>query len=447
MLEYGAQSADNSQRELEVRLFTPAQDVPNPELSIVIPALNEEITIGLFVDWCKQGIAAAKVDAEIVIIDSSNDRTAEIAVAHGARVLKTPKRGLGRAYIDAISVIRGRYVLMGDADCTYDFRDIQAFVERFRSGSEFVMGSRFKGSIEQGAMPPLHRYFGTPLTTWILNAMYGTHFSDIHCGMRGITLDALKRINLVSQSWEYASEMVLKSVHLDLTASEVPVRFLNAPEGRVSHLIQGGWSAPWKAGWINLKAMFVFGADFFLIVPGLLLLALGFAPLVLLAPGPLAIGEITFSLNSMLLALVISILGLQFVLIGAIAQSLYDAVGRKRRRWLSVFSFTRTTLLCAAVFVAGLLLEIRFVAAFAAENYQMSESLIAVDHQAVFGVFLMMGSAIVFVSMLLVHAIEIYLPLKLPVTPGTDHIVSAAELGEGAIGSSLRDHASQHLKA
>jgi hypothetical protein len=193
--------------------------------------------------------------------------------------------------------------------------------------------------------------------------------------------------------------------------------------------------------------MFVFGADFFLIVPGLLLLALGFAPLVLLAPGPLAIGEITFSLNSMLLALVISILGLQFVLIGAIAQSLYDAVGRKRRRWLSVFSFTRTTLLCAAVFVAGLLLEIRFVAAFAAENYQMSESLIAVDHQAVFGVFLMMGSAIVFVSMLLVHAIEIYLPLKLPVTPGTDHIVSAAELGEGAIGSSLRDHASQHLKA
>jgi glycosyltransferase involved in cell wall biosynthesis len=445
MHENNSRPAGNSQAELEARLLVPSNDIQNPELSIVIPALNEEITIGLFVDWCKQGIAAAKVDAEILIIDSSNDHTAEIAVAHGARVLKTPKRGLGRAYIDAISVIRGRYVLMGDADCTYDFRDIQAFVEKFRSGSEFIMGSRFKGSIEYGAMPPLHRYFGTPLTTWILNVMYGTHFSDIHCGMRGITLDALKRINLVSQSWEYASEMVLKSVHLDLTASEVPVRFLNAPEGRVSHLVQGGWSASWKAGWINLKAMFVFGADFFLIVPGLLLLVLGLVPLMLLAAGPRAIGEITFSVNSMLLALVISILGLQFVFIGAIAQSLYDAVGRKRRRWLSIFSYTRTTLLCAAVFLVGLLLEARFVAAFAAENYQMSKSLIAVNHQAIFGVFLMMGSAIVFVSTLLIHAIGLYLPLKQSVASGTAHIVSAAETGEGASGSPRRDRPPQHI--
>ena len=318
---------------------------------------------------------------------------------------------------------------MGDADCTYDFRDIQAFVDKFRAGSEFVMGSRFKGSIEQGAMPPLHRYFGTPLTTWILNVMYGTRFSDIHCGMRGITLDALKRINLVSQSWEYASEMVLKSVHLNLTTSEVPVSFLNAPEGRVSHLVQGGWSTPWKAGWINLKAMFVFGADFFLIVPGLLLLVLGFVPLVLLAAGPRVVGEITFSVNSMLVALVVSILGLQFIFIGAIAQSLYDTVGRKRQRWLSLFAYTRTTLLAAAVFLAGLLLDMRFVAAFAAEKYQMSEALIAANHMAIFGMFLMMGSLIAFVSMLLIHAVALYLPLGPPIATGTARIVSAAESG------------------
>ncbi len=413
----------------EVFMFLPADDAASPELSIVIPALNEEISIGQFVDWCKQGFAAANVVAEILIVDSSSDRTAEIAVAHGARVLKTPKRGLGRAYIDAIPFIRGRYVLMGDADCTYDFRDIQAFVDKFRAGSEFVMGSRFKGSIEQGAMPPLHRYFGTPLTTWILNVMYGTRFSDIHCGMRGITLDALKRINLVSQSWEYASEMVLKSVHLNLLTSEVPVSFLNAPEGRVSHLVQGGWSTPWKAGWINLKAMFVFGADFFLIIPGLLLLVLGFVPLVLLAAGPRMVGEITFSVNSMLVALVVSILGLQFIFIGAIAQSLYDTVGRKRQRWLSLFAYTRTTLLAVAVFLAGLLLDMRFVAAFAAEKYQMSEALIAANHMAIFGMFLMMGSLIAFVSMLLIHAVALYLPLGPPIATGTARIVSAAEPG------------------
>jgi glycosyltransferase involved in cell wall biosynthesis len=422
------QSSVSSQHEQDVRLLVPAQDVQNPEFSIVIPALNEEIAIGQFVDWCKQGFAAAKVDAEILIIDSSSDRTAEIAVAHGARVLKTPKRGLGRAYIDAVPFIRGRYVLMGDADCTYDFRNIQAFVDKFRSGSEFVMGSRFKGSIEQGAMPPLHRYFGTPLTTWILNVMYGTRFSDIHCGMRGITLDALKRINLVSQSWEYASEMVLKSVHLNLKTSEVPVSFLNAPAGRVSHLVQGGWLAPWKAGWINLKAMFVFGADFFLIVPGLLLLVLGSVPLVLLAAGPITVGSITFSVNSMLLAFVTSILGLQLVFIGVIAQSIYDAVGRKRRRWLSIFPYTRTTLLAAVIFFVGLLLEMRFVTTFVVEKYQMSEALIAVNHQAILGLFLMMGSVIAFVSMLIIHAVALYLPLSPPIATGIARI-SIAESG------------------
>ena len=224
----------------DITLIVPANDVRNPELSIVVPALNEEIAVGQFVEWCKEGIAAAGIEAEILIIDSSTDRTAEIAVASGARVLETPRRGLGRAYIDAIPYIRGRYVLLGDADCTYDFRDIQAFIAKFRAGSEFLMGSRFKGSIEDGAMPWLHRYFGTPLTTRILNVMYGTRFSDIHCGMRGLTLDALKRMNLASQSWEYASEMVLKSVHLGLATSEVPVRFLKDPKGRVSHMVRGG---------------------------------------------------------------------------------------------------------------------------------------------------------------------------------------------------------------
>ena len=107
-------------------------------------------------------------------------------------MLHTPKRGLGRAYIDALPYIRGKYVMMGDADCTYDFRELAPFVERLRGGDEFVMGSRFRGSIEPGSMPPLHRYLGTPVTTWILNVLFGSQFSDIHCGMRGITREALR---------------------------------------------------------------------------------------------------------------------------------------------------------------------------------------------------------------------------------------------------------------
>ncbi len=141
----------------DVTLLVPEDDVADPELSIVIPALNEELTVGDFVDWCKEGLAEAGIAGEVLIVDSSSDATAEIALAHGARVLKTPKRGLGRAYIDALPFIRGRYVLMGDADCTYDFRELEPFVEKFREGYEFVMGSRWRGSIEPGAMPFLHQ--------------------------------------------------------------------------------------------------------------------------------------------------------------------------------------------------------------------------------------------------------------------------------------------------
>ncbi|HMF41644.1 MAG TPA: glycosyltransferase family 2 protein, partial [Polyangia bacterium] len=122
----------------------PAADVADPEISIVVPALNEELTIADFVAWCHAGLAAAGVVGEILIVDSGSDRTTELALAGGARVLRTPKRGLGRAYIDALPFIRGRYVLMGDCDCTYDFRELAPFVEKFRAGAEFVMGSRFR---------------------------------------------------------------------------------------------------------------------------------------------------------------------------------------------------------------------------------------------------------------------------------------------------------------
>src|ERR1700730_429025 len=196
----------------ELELLLPEGDVADPEISIVIPALNEEVTITEFVAWCLTGINRVGARGEVLIVDSSSDATPEKALAAGARVLKVPKPGLGRAYIDAIPYIRGQYVLLGDADLTYDFRELAPFLERFREGYEFVMGSRFKGEIEAGAMPALHRYFGTPLTTWILNLLYSNRFSDIHCGMRGITREALAAMDIQSQSWEDASEMVLKRV-------------------------------------------------------------------------------------------------------------------------------------------------------------------------------------------------------------------------------------------
>ncbi len=388
----------------DVRLLVPDRDVVEPELSIVIPALDEEVTVGDFVDWCLEGLKAAGVVGEVLIVSSSSDRTAEIALAHGARVLETPRRGLGRAYIDALPFVRGRYLLMGDADCTYDFRELGPFVDKLREGYEFVMGSRWRGTIEPGAMPALHRYFGTPVTTWILNLLYGSSFSDIHCGMRAITRDAFARMELSSQSWEYASEMVLKTIRMDLRTTEVPVRFLKDREGRVSHHKRAGWTAPWKAGWINLRAMFVNGADFFVLKPGLLLLAVGLAIALPLSFGPITLGPVTFSLYWMLAGVTLAVVGLQYVYFGGLAQVLYDYTGDVSRRWTSRFPYDRSVALSALAFVLGVAATVPLIVDYVSQGLELADDPGLVEHLAVTGLLAMIVGFTTFAFTLILHA-------------------------------------------
>jgi glycosyltransferase involved in cell wall biosynthesis len=386
-----------------VQLRLPEDDVADPEVSIVIPALDEELTVREFVAWCKQGLEEAGVSGEVLIVDSSTDRTAEIALAAGARVLKTPRRGLGRAYMDAIPFIRGKWVLMGDADCTYDFRRLTPFMERFREGFEYVMGSRWKGSIEPGAMPTLHRYLGTPVTTWILNRLYGSRFSDIHCGMRGITRDALERMDLHSESWEYASEMILKSVHMELRTTEVPVRFLKDPEGRLSHHKRAGWFSPWAAAWINLRAMFVYGSGFFVYKPGLVLVILGLLLTLPLSFGDLDLGAIGLSLNFQFLGVAVLTVGLQAFFLGCIAQLLFDYTGRHRERWLRVFPYTRTVLFAFGLFLLGIALAVPLVVTYIGNGLALERADAVENHLAVTGLAAVITGAQLFVFTLLLH--------------------------------------------
>jgi glycosyltransferase involved in cell wall biosynthesis len=391
-----------------VQLRIPEDDVADPEVSIVIPALNEESTVEQFVAWCREGLEAAGIAGEILIVDSGTDTTADLAVEAGARVLKTPKRGLGRAYIDALPYIRGRYVIMGDADCTYDFRRLAPFVEKFHEGYEFVMGSRWRGSIEPGSMPLLHRYLGTPVTTNILNLLYSSKFTDIHCGMRGITKDALERMQLRSQSWEYASEMVLKSVRMKLRTAEVPVSFLKDPPGRLSHHKRAGWTSPWKAAWINLRAMFVYGADFFVLKPGIAVLALGLLLTLPLSFGPLTIGSITFSLYWMLAGVTLAVLGLQNFYLGCIAQVLYDRTGAAEQRWLSLFPYNRTMAVSALLFVLGVASSLPLVVEYIRSGLTLSTELGAINHLAVLGIMFMILAFTTFTFALLLHAVAIH---------------------------------------
>jgi len=389
----------------ELELLVPDDDVENPEFSIVIPALNEQLTMPMFIGWCKDGMRRAGVRGEILIVDSSTDRTAELALAGGARVLKAPKRGLGRAYIDSLPFIRGKYVILGDCDCTYDFRELAPFVEKFRGGAEFIMGSRFRGYIEPGSMPALHRYLGTPVTTWILNVIFSSHFSDIHCGMRGITRSALERMGLRSQSWEYASEMVLKSVHMRLRTEEVPIRFLKDQDGRTSHHKRSGWFSPWSAAWINLRAMFTYGAAFFLYRPGLILATLGAALMLPLSLGPLTLGPITFSLHWMLLGLTLATLGLQCVYLGILAQIFFDYSGETTKRWFARFPYTRTVLAAAGIFAAGLALTGWLLVYYVTHGLRLDgAAAVYVNHLGVTGLFFTIAGFVTFTFALLLHS-------------------------------------------
>ena len=376
------------QAPTEVRLLLPAGDDPNaqPEVSVVVPALNEQITIGEFVDWCNEGFAKAGVAGEILIVDSSSDMTPKIALERGARVLRTPKRGLGRAYIDALPFIRGKFVIMGDCDLTYDFRELGAFVDRYREGYEFVMGSRFRGSIEPDSMPRLHRYFGTPVTTWIMNAIYHSSFSDIHCGMRGMTKDALERIDLHSQSWEYASEMVLKASRLRLSTIEVPVHFYKDREGRLSHHKRAGFWSPWEAGWINLKVMLVYTPDSFLLKPGLLLFVLGFAGTTSLLGGGYTLGRVGFDLHWMLLFMTIAVLGFGSLEIGMLARlnhQLRPGIAGMFLRW---FTYDRGMLLAGALMFVGVLLNLILLWEYVGGGFRLQQS--QISYVAVFGLLL-----------------------------------------------------------
>lgn len=390
----------------DVELHLPANDVAMPDLSIVIPALNEEITIQDFLAWCRQGIAAAGIVTEILIVDSGTDRTTELALAGGARVLRTPRRGLGRAYLDALPYVRGKYMILGDCDCTYDFRDLKPFVENFRAGNDFIMGSRFRGSIEAGSMPFLHRRLGTPLTTWILNRVYSSKFTDIHCGMRGVTKEAFSRMDLQSQSWEYASEMVLKAVRLKLQITEVPVSFLKDRDGRQSHHKREGWSSPWKAAWINLRAMFIYGADFFLFRPGLILLTLGLMMTIPLAAGPITIGKVTFSIYWLLLGVTISVVGLQSFYLGCLAKLIYDPAEIASKRWLHIFRYTRTTITSVALFALGAVFTSILVWRWIADDLNLPSEFDRVNFLAIFGLFLMIAAFMSFTFMLVLHAIS-----------------------------------------
>lgn len=212
------------------------------DISVVIPALNEEKTIGVCIEHAREGCVRAGLSFEIIIVDSSSDQTPVIAERMGARIICPEKRGYGNAYLAGFKAASGNLVIIGDADNTYDFRSIPEIIQPIREGrADMVIGSRLKGNILPGAMPALHQYIGNPFLTWLLNVAYGTKYTDCHSGFRAITRDSLSRLSLHTGGMEFASEMMIEAAKKNLRVSEIAITYYMRQSPSNLHSFADGW--------------------------------------------------------------------------------------------------------------------------------------------------------------------------------------------------------------
>ena len=297
------------------------------ELTVLMPCLDEANTVGTCVRKAIEACRAAGIEAEVLVADNgSRDGSPELARAAGARVLHVEEKGYGAALRAGIVAARGRYVVMGDADDSYEFQDVPRFLERLRAGDELVMGSRFRGIIHPGAMPFLHRFLGNPVLTWILNLFFGAGITDAHCGMRGFSRDAILGLSLRSPGMEFASEMVIRAAQEKLRIGEVPTSLKPDGRGRRPHL------RTWRDGWRHLRFMLLFSPLWLFAVPGLGATVLGLLVTMAVALTRIEIFGHKLQTHFALLGSALSILGVQVVFLGVFAKTIYvlDGIGQER---------------------------------------------------------------------------------------------------------------------
>lgn len=279
------------------------------ELTVVMPCLNEARTLANCVRKALDAMARHQIRGEVVVGDNgSTDGSQAIARQLGARVVEVPARGYGAALMGGIAAARGRYVIMGDADDSYDFTNLMPFVDKLREGYDLVMGNRFLGGIQPGAMPALNHYFGNPILTSIGRLFFRTPAHDINCGLRGFSKAAALKMNLQTTGMEFASEMVVKASLLQMKTCEVPTTLAPDGRGRPPHLRR------WRDGWRNLRFMLLYSPRWLFLYPGLGLLVAGVGLGAWLLPAPRTVGAVTLDIRAMLYAAMMALTGFQAVL-------------------------------------------------------------------------------------------------------------------------------------
>jgi glycosyltransferase involved in cell wall biosynthesis len=281
------------------------------EVSVVIPCLNEAGSIAFCVDQAFAGLEAAKVRGEVLVVDNGcSDASAKIAAEHGARVVKAAIKGVGSASRVGIQAAQGGFVILGDADGSHDFSEIPRFVVKWREGYEFVVGNRFQGQIKNGAMRWHHRYLGTPALSALLNLFFRSGVQDINCGMRGLTKDLSRRLDLRTTGFEFCSESVIKAAKLGARIAEAPVTAWPERRGRPPHL------RTFHDGWRHLRFILLYAPNWLFLLPGCLLVILSIGLVLWLLPGPRIAGRVGLDIHTMALAMMLALLGTHIISVG-----------------------------------------------------------------------------------------------------------------------------------
>jgi hypothetical protein len=323
------------------------------ELTVLMPCLNEALTVATCVKKALDACAARGIAAEVLVADNgSTDGSQALARAAGARVIDVPQRGYGAAIRAGVRAARGARVVMGDADDSYEFADVPLFVEALRNGAELVMGSRMRGKIHPGAMPPLHRFLGNPVLTWILNLFFSAGISDAHCGMRGFSREAILRLDLRTDGMELASEMIVRAAQEGLRIDEVPTSLRPDGRDRPPHL------QTWRDGWRHLRFLLLFSPLWLFLVPGLAMASLGLLLTIVVATRGVTLFGHTLDTHFALLGSVLAIVGTQLCTLGLYAKAVFvlDGIGKSPGISRLLRAFQLEAALCAGglLVLAGL---------------------------------------------------------------------------------------------
>jgi hypothetical protein len=332
-------------------------DLARPvDVSVVIPCLNEANSLAYCVDKAMEAFRKAGLLGEVIVADNgSTDGSIQIAEDRGARVLRVTERGYGAALRAGIAAARGPYIIMGDADDSYDFTDVPRFVEKLREGYDVVMGNRFRGGIKPGAMPPLHKYFGNPGLTALLNLLFHVGIGDSYCGMRGFSRALYDKLDVRSSGMEFALEMIIKSAQIGARITEIPIVLWPDKRGRAPHL------RSFRDGWRSLRFMLLYAPNWLFFLPGASLIAVGLAIVFWLLPGPRAITpRVTLDLHTMIFGVIFTLMGAQILSIGAFAK-VFSYAERFDRGTVSLKRVLRRVTLESGLLFGGLL----FLAGFA----------------------------------------------------------------------------------